>query len=68
MLIKPMLEEVVKRKASDLHLKLGTPPTVRVDGELVPLDVPQPTLEDMATALPLYHRALKRESGTILAL
>lgn len=51
MLIKPMLEEVVKRKASDLHLKLGTPPTVRVDGELVPLDVPQPTLEDMATAV-----------------
>ena len=25
-------------------------------------------LEDMATALPLYHRALERESGTVLEL
>jgi len=25
-------------------------------------------LEDMATALPLYHRALEREAGTVLAL
>ena len=25
-------------------------------------------MEDIATALPLYHRALEQESGTILAL
>lgn len=45
--IKPLLEEVVKRKASDLHLKLGAAPTVRVDGLLLALDAPAPTIQDM---------------------
>jgi twitching motility protein PilT len=49
--LQPFLEEVAKRKASDLHLKLGTPPTVRVDGELVPLDAPPATLEEMNNAV-----------------
>jgi twitching motility protein PilT len=30
-----LLEEVVKKKASDLHLQVGIPPMLRVDGELV---------------------------------
>lgn len=47
MFIKPLLEEVVKRKASDLHLKLGAAPTVRVDGLLLALDAPAPTIQDM---------------------
>jgi twitching motility protein PilT len=50
-LIKPLLEEVVKRSGSDLHVKLGAPPMVRVDGSLVPLDVPQPTNEEMDAAV-----------------
>jgi len=50
MFLKPFLEEVVKRKASDLHLKLGTVPTIRVDGELIPLAVPPPSIEEMETA------------------
>jgi twitching motility protein PilT len=49
--LQPFLDEVAKRKASDLHLKLGTPPTIRVDGELVPLDAPPPTLEEMNNAV-----------------
>ncbi|MBI4034737.1 type IV pilus twitching motility protein PilT [Candidatus Saccharibacteria bacterium] len=32
-----LLEEVLKRKASDLHLQVGTPPHIRVDGKLAPL-------------------------------
>lgn len=34
--IEVLLEEVIKRKASDLHLQVGLPPMLRVDGALVP--------------------------------
>jgi twitching motility protein PilT len=30
-----LLEEMVKRNASDLHLTTGTPPQIRIDGDLV---------------------------------
>jgi twitching motility protein PilT len=32
--IELLLEEVVKREASDLHLQVGLPPMIRVDGAL----------------------------------
>lgn len=35
--IEILLEEVVKRKGSDLHLQVGLPPMLRVDGKLVPV-------------------------------
>ena len=35
--IEILLEEVVKRKASDLHLQVGLPPMIRVDGKLMPI-------------------------------
>ena len=35
--IELLLEEVVKRKASDLHLTVGLPPAIRIDGSLAPL-------------------------------
>jgi len=44
---KTVLQELVQRNASDLHLKVGRPPTVRVDGELVPLDHPPLKPEDL---------------------
>jgi twitching motility protein PilT len=34
--LKPLLERMVKENASDLHLKAGSPPILRVDGRLVP--------------------------------
>lgn len=33
--IEILLEEVVKKKASDLHLQVGLPPMLRVDGALI---------------------------------
>lgn len=33
--IELLLEEVIKKKASDLHLQVGLPPMLRVDGSLV---------------------------------
>jgi twitching motility protein PilT len=35
--IEVLLEEVVRRKASDLHLQVGIPPMLRIDGALVPI-------------------------------
>jgi twitching motility protein PilT len=35
--IEVLLEEVVKKKASDLHLQVGLPPMLRVDGTLMPV-------------------------------
>jgi twitching motility protein PilT len=35
--IEILLEEVIKRKGSDLHLQVSLPPVIRVDGALAPL-------------------------------
>src|SRR5215472_10477932 len=46
--IDDLLRIAMERKASDLHLKVGNYPHVRVDGELVPLtDQPRISAEDM---------------------
>src|SRR5579863_9073347 len=48
--IDDLLRIAMERKASDLHLKVGNYPHLRVDGELVPLtDQPRVTAEDMLT-------------------
>lgn len=36
--IENLLEEVIKQKGSDLHLQVGLPPTLRVDGSLRPME------------------------------
>jgi len=36
--LRELLELVVKRKASDLHLTVGSPPQLRVDGKLLKLE------------------------------
>ncbi len=35
---KAVLQEMIRRNGSDIHLKVGRPPTVRVDGELIALE------------------------------
>ena len=44
---KAVLQEMVRRNASDLHLKVGRPPTLRVQGELEPLQLPPMRPEDL---------------------
>jgi twitching motility protein PilT len=44
---KDVLQQLVQRSASDLHLKVGRPPTLRLHGELVPLDLPALKPEDL---------------------
>ncbi|MDI6689417.1 MAG: type IV pilus twitching motility protein PilT [Actinomycetota bacterium] len=41
-----LLEEVLRREASDLHLTVGTPPVIRIHGDLVRLDYPKLTPKD----------------------
>ena len=48
---KNVLQELIRRNGSDLHLKVGRPPTIRVDGELEPLE----------------HHALRPEDLKLLA-
>src|SRR5437868_4154563 len=43
--IEVLLEEVIKRKASDLHLQVGLPPMLRVDGSLVQVPSSDPLNE-----------------------
>jgi twitching motility protein PilT len=43
MQLKDLLKIAVERKASDLHLKVGSPPVLRIDERLIPL-VDQPRL------------------------
>jgi twitching motility protein PilT len=45
--IKRVLQKMVELKASDLHVKVGTKPTARVDGSLVVLDEPPPGQQDL---------------------
>jgi twitching motility protein PilT len=52
--IKKALEEMINQGASDLHLKAGLPPVVRVDGTLKHLSSERPSpkdLEDVASQI-----------------
>jgi twitching motility protein PilT len=44
--LRELLEMMTKRNASDLHLTVGSPPQLRVDGKLVKADVDVLTPED----------------------
>jgi twitching motility protein PilT len=44
---KAVLQHLVQRGASDLHLKVGRPPTLRLHGELIPLEMSPLRPEDL---------------------
>jgi len=49
--IEVLLEEVIKKRASDLHLQVGVPPMLRVDGSLVPIPGYDPLDEQQVESL-----------------
>ncbi|MBI3889775.1 type IV pilus twitching motility protein PilT [Candidatus Saccharibacteria bacterium] len=53
--IEILLEEVVRRRASDLHLQVGLAPMLRVDGELIPIAgydaLDEPAVESLIFAI-----------------
>ncbi|HEX2779869.1 MAG TPA: PilT/PilU family type 4a pilus ATPase [Gemmatimonadaceae bacterium] len=44
---KAILQQMIQQNASDLHLKVGRPPTLRVNGDLTPLQLPPMRPEDL---------------------
>ncbi len=49
--IEVLLEECVKRNASDLHIQVGLPPILRIDGKLVPIPNTPVLSENMVSTL-----------------
>ena len=49
--VEVLLEEVVKKKASDLHLQVGLPPILRIDGALAPVSGADPLTDEAVEAL-----------------
>lgn len=49
--IEVLLEEVVKAKASDLHIQVGLPPMLRINGGLRPLSGADPLTEENVESL-----------------
>ena len=49
--IEILLEEVIKKKASDLHIQVGLPPMLRVDGALSPVPSTEVLTEESVEAL-----------------
>ncbi len=44
---KSVLQHMIQANASDLHLKVGRPPTLRIDGQMVSLELPPLKQEDL---------------------
>lgn len=63
--IEILLEEVVRKKASDLHLQVALPPMLRIDGSLVPL--PGSEALDEATVERLVFAILDEDQQQVLA-
>jgi len=64
--IDELLEKVRQAGASDLHLKVGSPPVIRIDGDLTELDEPVCSAEDtkdFAASL-MSERQIRRFSET----
>ena len=49
--IETLLEDVIRKKASDLHLQVSLPPMLRIDGSLVPVTGFQPLDEEAVEKL-----------------
>ncbi|MDB5185912.1 MAG: twitching motility protein PilT [Candidatus Saccharibacteria bacterium] len=49
--IEVLLEEVIKKKASDLHIQVGLPPMLRIDGKLVAVTGSEALNEEAVEAL-----------------
>jgi twitching motility protein PilT len=60
--IDELLRIVVERQASDLHLKTGTPPVLRIYGALTPYDDSRLTPEDMVEVLKHMTTEEQREA------
>ncbi len=49
--LRQMLVEMLSKRASDLHLRVGIRPTLRVDGKLDPINVDPLSKDEMSAIL-----------------
>lgn len=49
--LQTLLSDVIRRKASDLHLSAGVPPVFRVDGEMTPMSNATPLVSEEIDSL-----------------
>ncbi|MDR0957366.1 MAG: type IV pilus twitching motility protein PilT [Candidatus Nomurabacteria bacterium] len=62
--IEVLLQEVVNQRASDLHIQVGLPPVLRIDGALSP--IPNTPVLDAAAVERLVFSTLDQEQQEIL--
>ncbi len=59
--IKRILKEMIERGASDLHLKVASPPVLRINGHLVFMSHGAPAVQDMVAIAQQILTATQRE-------
>lgn len=62
--IETLLEDVIRKQASDLHLQVGLPPMLRIDGSLIPVPGINPL--DIETVEKLIFAILDQDQQQIL--
>jgi len=62
--IETLLEDVIRKRASDLHLQVGLPPMLRIDGSLTPVPGINPL--DVETVEKLIFAILDQDQQQIL--
>ncbi len=60
--VMDLLRRMVEAEASDLHLKAGAPPVLRIHGSLVPQDLPELTAEAVKAAFSQVTTSTQQES------
>ena len=63
--INDLLKIAVERKASDLHLKVGAHPIIRVDGDLIPLVDMKRLMQEDTIAMAFSIAGLRAEGVTL---
>lgn len=63
--IENLLEECIRRNASDLHIQYGLPPILRIDGELIPIAGAPNLTEDVVREL-IYATLDEEQQQTLL--
>jgi len=67
--VTQLLDLAVRRRASDLHLIVGSPPYLRIDGQLLP--VPEEAIispEFMEKPPPLFCKAISMNGSKLIRI
>jgi twitching motility protein PilT len=59
--LKPILQAMIDHRASDLHLKVGVKPVLRVNGRIMPVEFAPPSPKDMIQAAQQILTPAQRE-------